>query len=54
MQFQQRGLPLRLTRIEARIMWNLGTLAFGLMTLVNLAVLGMLFGALFRRTKAHH
>jgi len=32
----------------------LGTLAFGLMTLINLSVLGMLVAAIVRRTRAHH
>jgi hypothetical protein len=34
-------------------MQTLGTLAFGLMTAVNLAVLGLLVAGLFRRIKAH-
>jgi uncharacterized membrane protein SpoIIM required for sporulation len=32
----------------------IGTLAFGLMTIVNLSVLGMLLAAIVRRTRAHH
>jgi uncharacterized membrane protein SpoIIM required for sporulation len=32
----------------------LGTLAFGLMTIINLSVLGLLVAAIARRTKAHH
>jgi len=31
-----------------------GTLAFGLMTVVNLIVLGMLVSSVLRRTKVHH
>jgi hypothetical protein len=30
-----------------------GSLAFGLMTVVNLAVLGMVAAAVLRRTRAH-
>lgn len=32
----------------------LGTLAFGLMTVVNLAVLGLLLSSVLRRTRVHH
>jgi uncharacterized membrane protein SpoIIM required for sporulation len=31
----------------------LGTLAFGLMTIVNMSVLGMLVAAIARRTRVH-
>ena len=32
----------------------LGSLAFAAMTLVNLAVFGLVMIAIFRRTRAHH